>query len=282
MSAEQSADRSRVVAEQGRSNWSSRHDLALYFVLAFLLSWSVWPLVALNPTSSPLVPFGPLIAAVVVSLLAAGWPGLRALLRQLIRWRVHIAWYLIAVAGPFLVWLIAAGLTVAIGAPAPDLQLILDPVAVLVTLLTTIVIVGLFEEVGWRGFALPRLQRRLPAIWAALILGVIWASWHLPVLVSDPTGQRPPLQFMLGILAQSVILAWLYNSTNASLPIVIIFHAAANTAARFTLPGFVGGDYQLVWWAQTALYVAIAASVTVLGGPERLTTGIPRRNPPPT
>jgi Ser/Thr protein kinase RdoA (MazF antagonist)/membrane protease YdiL (CAAX protease family) len=187
------------------------------------------------------VPFGPLIAAVVVSLLAAGWRGLRALLSQLIRWRVHIAWYLIAVAGPFLVCLIAAGLTVAIGAPAPDLQLYLNPVAVLVTLLTTIVLVGLFEEVGWRGSALPRL----PAI---------WASWHLPVLVSDPTGQRPPLQFVLGILAQSVIFAWLYNSTNASLPIVIIFHAAANTAARFTLPGIVGGDYQLVWWAQTALY----------------------------
>ena len=70
-------------------NWAARHDLLLYFILAYLLSWALWPLVILNPTSSPLVPFGPLIAAVVVSLLAGGTRELVTLLRQLTRWRVH-------------------------------------------------------------------------------------------------------------------------------------------------------------------------------------------------
>src|SRR5512133_614834 len=64
-------------------NWAARHDLVLYFVLAYLLSWALWPLVILNPTSSPLVPFGPLIAAVIVALLAGGRRELWALLRQL-------------------------------------------------------------------------------------------------------------------------------------------------------------------------------------------------------
>ena len=278
MSDGRSTSRDQPVTSQRRPNWATRHDLILYFLLAFALSWSIWPLIALNPTSSPLVPFGPLIAAVIVSLLAGGLRELRSLLGQLTRWRVHPFWYVIALAGPFFISLIAGALTVATGAPPPDPRGYTDPVAILATLLSTMVIVGLFEEVGWRGFALPRLQRRLPALGASLILGGIWAAWHLPVLISDPTGQRPPLPFVIGILAQSVILAWLYNSTNASLPIVIILHAAMNTAARFTLPGFTGGDYQVAWWAQTALYVLIAILVIVLGGSQRLNTPIPRRS----
>src|SRR5215217_1157986 len=68
-------------------NWVARHDLLLYFLLAYVLSWAVWPLVLVNPESSPLVPFGPPLAAVVVALLAGGWRELRALLGQLLRWR---------------------------------------------------------------------------------------------------------------------------------------------------------------------------------------------------
>jgi uncharacterized protein len=257
-------------------NWFARHDLLLYFVLAYVVSWATWPLVILNPESSPLVPFGPLIAAVVVALLAGGLRELRALLGQLLRWRVHPIWYVIALLGPFVLAAGAAALAVAAGAPAPNLEAYTDWLGIGGTLLSTMVIVGLFEEVGWRGFALPRLQRRLDALWAALVLGVVWAVWHLPELISDPTGQRPPLQYVVWILAQSVILAWLYNSTNGSLPIVIICHAAINTAGRFMLPEFSGDAYQVVWWFMVALYVVIAVIVTLLGGAKRLSTSIPR------
>lgn len=198
---------------------------------------------------------------------------MRTLLGQLLRWRVHPVWYVIALVVPFQV----SGMTVAVGAPAPDWAAYTDLMSIAVTLLSTIVLVGLFEELGWRGFALPRLQRRYAALWSALILGVIWASWHLPELISDPTQQRPPLQFGLGALAQSVILAWLYNSTQASLPIVMIFHAAINTAARFMLPGFSGVDYQVAWWIMTGLYGLLAALVVLIGGSERLATSITRR-----
>ena len=163
--------------------------------------------------------FGPLIAAVIVALLAGGLRELRALLGQLLRWRVHPIWAVIALLGPFVLPAAAAALTVATGAPAPNLEAYTDWLAIGALLISTIIIVGLFEEVGWRGFALPRLQRRHDALWAALVLGVIWGPWHLPELISD-SGQRPPLQFFVWVLAQSVILAWLYNSTNGSLPIV--------------------------------------------------------------
>lgn len=259
-------------------NWAARHDLVLYFALAFAVSWATWPLVILNPDSSPLVPFGPLIAAVVVSLLAGGLRELLALLRQLTHWRVHPIWYIIALLGPFALAAAAAALTVASGAPAPRSDAYTDWLAIGVTLLSTMIIVGLFEELGWRGFALPRLQRRLDALWAGLVLGGVWALWHLPELISDPTGQRPPLQFVVLIMAQSVIFTWLYNSTNGSLPIVIICHAAMNTAGRFMLPEFSNESYQVVWWFMAGLYVVIAIIVTLVAGPKRLVTRIPRRS----
>ena len=261
-------------------NWAARHDLVLYFVLAYLLSWALWPLVILNPTSSPLVPFGPLIAAVIVALLAGGRHELWALLRQLGRWRVHPLWCVIALLGPFVLAGLTAALAVAAGAPVRGTGDYTNWRAITFFFLSTVIIVGLFEEVGWRGFALPRLQLRLDAIWAALVLGVLWALWHLPELISDPTGQRPPVQFLLWALALSVIFSWLYNSTNGSLPIVIICHAAIDTAGRFMLPEFVGDGYQLVWWFMVALYVLVAVIVILVAGPKRLVTHIPRRGVP--
>jgi uncharacterized protein len=271
----QSSGADTGTSQRVSGNWVARHDLLLYFILAYAVSWSIWPLVLVNPESSPLVPFGPLIAAVIVALLAGGLKELRALLGQLLRWRVHPIWYVIALLGPFVLTAAAAALTVATGAPAPNIEAYTDWLGIGAALLSTIIIVGLFEEVGWRGFALPRLERSHDALWAALVLGVIWAAWHLPELISDP-GQRPPLQFFVWILAQSVILAWLYNSTNGSLPIVIICHGAVNTAGRFVLPEFSGGSYQVVWWFMVGLYVVIAVIVTLLGGAKRLATSIPR------
>jgi membrane protease YdiL (CAAX protease family) len=173
---------------------------------------------------------------------------------------------------------VAAALAVAMGTPMRRSGAYTDLGAVGFTLLSTMVIVGLFEEVGWRGFALPRMQRRLDAIWAALLLGVVWALWHLPELISDPTRQRPPLQFVVWTLALSVILSWLYNSTNGSLLIVIICHGAIDTASRYMLPEFSNQGYQVVWWCMVGLYVAVAIIVVFVAGPKRLETRIPRSN----
>jgi membrane protease YdiL (CAAX protease family) len=260
-----------------RPNWAARHELVLYFTLAYLLSWAIWPLVILNPTSSPVLPFGPLIAAVIVALWAGGKPELWDLVGQLGRWRVHPIWYVIALLGPFLMAALTAAPALAVGVPAHRTGAYTDWQAIGYFFVRTIILIGLFEEVGWRGFALPRLQRRFDALWAALILGALWALWHLPDLISDPTRQRPPVQFVLWTLALSVIFSWLYNSTKGSLPIVIIFHAAIDTAGRFLMPEFFGEGYQTLWWIMVALYVLVAIVVVLVAGPKRLVTQISGR-----
>lgn len=259
-----------------RSTWALRHQVALFLGLAFLLSWAPWPLVLLNPDSSPLVPFGPLVAAVTVTVVTRGAGGLRHLLGYLLRWRRAPGWYLLAMGLPPAITLAASALTVASGGKPVTSTDISWPLVAL-TFLSTILLVGLFEELGWRAYLLPRLVNRFGGLRSALLLGVIWALWHLPELISDPTHQRPPLQFLVGVMAQSVVLAWFFLRTNGSLPIVIISHAATNTAAQFLLPRFAGDDYQLIWWFSTALWVAAAGLVVVSANSGR--TGVP---PSPT
>ena len=85
------------------------------------------------------------------------------------------------------------------------------------------------------------------------------------------------MQFVIWTLALSVIFSWLYNSTNGSLPIVIICHAAIDTAGRFMLQEFTGEGYQIVWWLMVGLYVLVAIVVLLIGGPKRLVTRLGRR-----
>jgi membrane protease YdiL (CAAX protease family) len=140
----------------------------------------------------------------------------------------------------------------------------------------------LFEEVGWRGFLLDDLQRRHAALWSTAIVGSLWVVWHLPLLVSEPTGQRPPLPFAVGVLAQAVLLTWLYNASSGSVLIAIIFHTSVNTAARLLLEPFLGdAGFLGLWWLMASLYVVAAASVIWLAPAQWTSTVQGRRSPQP-
>ena len=188
--------------------WIERHDVVLFFVLAYVLSWFIWPLMLLNAESSPMVPFGPLLAALTLTGVVSGWRGIAALLKPLGRWRVHPAWYLIALVGPFLVTGLSGVAAVLVGAHSPGWGVYSDWLGLATTIVATMLIVGLFEEPGWRGYALPRMERNRSALRAALVLGVVWALWHLPEMVGDP-GEREPIPYILSVVAQSVLLAWI-------------------------------------------------------------------------
>lgn len=263
------AGRASAPSLGGATAWPARHRLALFFALAFAISWLAWPLTLLNPNSSPLIPFGPALAAAITAFLSGGRAELVRLLGQLARWRVAGSWYVLAAGLPCLLVTLAAGLTVSGGAPAPALDPNPGWFMLLGTFAFTLVIVGLFEELGWRGYALPLLQRNRPALSAALLLGLAWAAWHLPELLSDPTGQRPPLPFLLTVLAQSVLLAGLYNSSG-SVPICMVFRAAFNTAGALVFPALLGPYYLTLWWTVALLHVLAALVVIAVAGPLRL------------
>jgi membrane protease YdiL (CAAX protease family) len=135
-----------------------------------------------------------------------------------------------------------------------------------VVLLVTLFLKGpLTEEVAWRGFALPRLLDRAHPVVASLLLGGIWAFWHLPLLVSDSTGQRPPVQFVVGLGAMSLLFTWVYLHTRGSLLIATLMHAMINTMAAFVFPSFQGATYERLWWIYAGVLWLAALAVLVLG-----------------
>jgi hypothetical protein len=257
--------------------------LAVYFALAFVLAWVFWVPAALSeqgavggsPPTALLVVLGTFAPSVAAVLVAArkGGAGARPLLGQLLRWRVGPGWYAVALFGPAALMLVAIGLHVALGGAVPDFPEPSRWPLVAVNLVLVLLVGGpLGEELGWRGFALPRLQARHGALRASVVLGVVWALWHLPLFAvpGAPQGQVPFLLFVAQAVALSVFFAWAYNGSAGSLPIVLLLHASVNTwaGALRILPEATGS--LLPWILATALACLVAVALVLAYGSSTL------------
>jgi membrane protease YdiL (CAAX protease family) len=242
-----------------------RHTLAVFFLLAFLLSWWTWPFVALNPNSAPLLHFGVLFAAFITAGIAGGRSAIRDLIAAIIRWRVKPRWYVFALGVPVAAIVATAGVALGMGATLESLPRLAEGLLLLpVALVTTTLFAGpLSEEPGWRGIALPRMARHLGSLGASLVLGGIWAAWHLPLLVSDPSNQREPIPFALAVISASVVLTWVYASSGRSLFLAILFHGMFNSMAAAVLPAFAAADRVTLWWAFASVWVVIGIAFAV-------------------
>jgi membrane protease YdiL (CAAX protease family) len=177
--------------------------------------------------------FGPFLAAVIVTLATRGLSGVGELLAGLAKWRVGRNYPLFSVVSPIIVF---AGIVIAtrlIQGAWPDLQLlgqvdILPYLGVVPSLALWLLTFGMGEEVGWRGFALPRLQAIRNAMSASLLLGAFWAAWHLPALFYRDTCLEMGLlviPMLITVAAVgSVVYTWLYNGTRGSLLMLALFH----------------------------------------------------------
>ena len=120
----------------------------------------------------------------------------------------------------------------------------------------------LSEEVGWRGYALPRLLASRSALTASLIIGVLWSVWHLPVVLTDPA-TRPPAPFLLQVPPLAVLFTWVFVNTRGSLLIAIVFHAWYDLVLMYVVAMVVSADYERVFWLLAAMQV-LAAVVVLL------------------
>lgn len=257
------------------------HPIIAFFMLSYVFAWGVWIPVGIlipNPTTAFVVPgaWAPTAAAFVLTALLDGRAGMRALLRSVLRWRVALWWYLVAALGPTIVALTAIAVHVLLGGTVPSLATIAarfglasEDSALLFALLPFIFIVTIFaggaiaEELGWRGFAQPRLQARISPARAGVVIGVLWALWHLPLFFVLPTatGNIPFGWYVPLVTAFGVLFGWVYNRTSGSVLLSILLHAGINFVVGL---GLVNYDPQLlVIFVALTCVAALAAGATM-------------------
>jgi uncharacterized protein len=231
-----------------------KYSIPLFFILAYLFTWSNWLPQALalrgintyEPTEAIalLAGYGPALAAILVAVFTAGRQGLGELFGRLVRWRVGIQWYAVALFLPALTILIAVGLNALTGGPSPDPSKLDYPFGpqdtslaikvIILFLVFTLGFDGLGEELGWRGFALPKLMETKTPLTASIILGTLWAVWHFPFARTEGVvlNSVPLVIFVLNLIASAIIYTWIFINTRGSLLPVLLFHAAGNTASN--------------------------------------------------
>lgn len=206
-----------------------------FLLITFVLTWSILALFIFLPEQMTryvgalsgehplffLAVWAPAIAAVLLILSKAGPQGLTRFLSRLSLWRAGVMWYVFLLVGIPAIFYLGAAWKGTISDPLP-----FATASSVVTALLLGLIKGPLEELGWRGFALPLLQRRLSAFWSALLLGIIWGIWHLPAFLASGTQQSgwSFLPFFIGTIAISVIITALFNATRGSLLLAAFMH----------------------------------------------------------
>jgi membrane protease YdiL (CAAX protease family) len=251
----------------------------VFTINAIAISWLCWlPLVASDhgigivpPSLSPLLvllgTFGPFLSAVTIVARRSGFRGLGEFIGQAFRWRAGIQWYAAALLAPAAIRIGVLYVHVMKGGTFPDLS---DPTRWL-AIPSTFVLVLLIggptgEEFGWRGFLLQRMQPVTGMLWAAILIGVITAFWHLPLFWIPGTAQShlPFDIFFVRTIALSIVSTWLYNGTRRSLLFVLLFHASLNTWPNtmyiLEAEGTIGP-----YLSTTIIYAGWALQLVILG-----------------
>jgi membrane protease YdiL (CAAX protease family) len=284
-----SVDNASIQSASSQRSVLARYPLVFYFLIAFSFSWlmflpGVLTYYGVLNISDSLVGvlgitglLGPILSGFVMTAVTEGRAGIRRWLRRIVLWRVGLRWYLFALIGLPLAMVLA---TIIVRPGALESFQTLAPLSVLPYLgaFVFMVLIGgpLFEEPGWSGFALPRLQRVHSPLVGGLILGSLWALWHLPgfLIPSQDLTDIPPrgtvldfFVFALALIGLRLVMQWVFNNTRGSVLMAILIHASWNTfysaalIQLFPAPSVLGSYLNL-----TIAAGALALVVVVLTG----------------
>ncbi|RFZ83229.1 CPBP family intramembrane metalloprotease [Mucilaginibacter terrenus] len=255
----------------------NKYPVAAFVVLTFAISYLVGlPLklyvlnkalegseIGLNYLSKIFVVFAPALAAVIVTSADNENGELRALLKKVLPDTEHIIWWLALLSGGFVVTMISF---IIAGSSFPSIIVLItasSPLLLVLHLLGAVLLIGIGEELGWRGWLLPRLIKDSTPAKATLIVFAIWAIWHLPVLLS---GYRVVIPFLMACLALSIILTRFWHHVNGNVFVLAVAHAAVNFPEAF-FEGRLGTgqehDILNAWTAASAIYLLMAIAVII-------------------
>lgn len=258
------------------TSWAQAHPISTFYGLAFAIAWLGWvPSLAASagiayfahPVWSVLLLL-PAVSPALAAGLTLGWRGDSVTpLPTLFRWQVSPRWYIVAVGLPLVtVWLAnSASQWLSTGVVLPPVR---GKDLILFTTLS--VLANPWEEVGWRGFALSRLQSRFPVFTASLLVGSLWGVWHLPLFFIH-TGTMamtsiPFLPWFIGTVGWSFVLAWLFNHTGGNVLICSLCHIASNAfSAALGTNSF---------WALAFVKVGLALVLWLTNKPPVVTVGL--------
>ena len=271
-----------------------RHPVIAYFALTFAISWGgilaiVGPTNVLAPPDVflrmhwvPALVLGPSLSGVLLAAIVGGRRGLRDLRARLLRWRVPAYWYAVALLlAPLYNLLASLALSAWSPAFAPGFLATDDPSSFLISGTIVALTAGIFEELGWTGFATPMLRRRYSALTTGLIIGLLWGLWHvLPKLVgaraydSIPTLPLELVAAIVGLTGYRILMVWVYDRTQ-SLLVGIAMHAGLTAALMIVQPLVTGASLTAFGVVQAIIPWLIVA--TVLAGrsrPETIRTSL--------
>ncbi len=254
--------------------------LIAFFGLTFGLTWGLAGLFVLFPApiealfgpvgyTNPLfilAVYSPGIAALLLVWRQHGHRGLGCYLRRLTQWRMPAAWWALLVVGIPAAFYAGAAIKGSMGDRLP-----FSPWHGVLPALAMTLLIGPIEELGWRGLALPLLQRVMAPFWAGLVLGIIWALWHLPAfaLRGTPQSEWSFTAFFVGVVALSVILTPMFNAAGGSILIAVLFHFQINgpawpDAQPWDAPVFALMAAVVVWLNRRTLFRRDGAVTGVL------------------
>jgi len=275
-----------------------RHPVLTYYILVFAISWGGILMLIGGPSNIPgtneqvgrLFPFalivlfaGPSIAGILMNYLVDGRVGLRNLKLRLLQWRIEPRWYAIALlTGPLLVALVLLGLSLFSQGFMPGIAATKDKLAfVFFGIAWGLIGGGLLEELGWTGFAVPRLRLNYNILVTGLIVGVLWGVWHFLIAFwssSSLSGGSSWAMFVGGFLAfyllalpaYRVLMVWVYDRTR-NLPVSMLMHASLS-ASTLILQPLATGLVSLIWNLVLGIVLWVIVAVVVVANPGRFSS----------